>query len=305
MKELDLFSVPLEGRTLIEAGAGTGKTWSITGIFLRLLLEQRLNLSQILVVTFTNPASEELRLRIQERIKSLYQALAGGEMGDSLTRAMAERFKDHPDAIRILMDAVRNFDQASIFTIHGFCSRLLREFAFETGSSFTAEVITDHSRLVREVCEDYWRIQLYSSPVEFAGYCMDRLNGPKGFSDLFLRNQWGTVRILPGVSDTPLTHLDQFRDQLTKLKEAWPDSKNEIRSILKTAGLKKPRYDEKKNDLVIEKMDDFLDLYSPGFPVFEEFDRLTPRWIQEAILNPGTISPHPFLDLCREFYEIG
>ena len=65
---LNVLDCPLDGISLIEASAGTGKTWNICGLYLRLLLERQLNVQQILVVTFTNAATAELRERVRSRI---------------------------------------------------------------------------------------------------------------------------------------------------------------------------------------------------------------------------------------------
>ena len=65
MKPFDLLNAPLDGVNLIEAGAGTGKTYNIEGLFVRLILETQLQVDQILVLTFTNAATEELKDRIR------------------------------------------------------------------------------------------------------------------------------------------------------------------------------------------------------------------------------------------------
>src|ERR1019366_8329622 len=74
---LDVFRCSLDGISLIEASAGTGKTWNICGLYLRLLLERRLEVQQILVVTFTNAATAELRERIRSRIVETLNHLRG------------------------------------------------------------------------------------------------------------------------------------------------------------------------------------------------------------------------------------
>ena len=73
----DVFDCPLDGTRLIEASAGTGKTWNLCGLVLRLLLERRLEVQDILVVTFTNAATAELRERIRSRIAETLARLRG------------------------------------------------------------------------------------------------------------------------------------------------------------------------------------------------------------------------------------
>ena len=77
--EFDVFTCSLDGINLIEASAGTGKTWNICGLYLRLLLERDLDVTQVLVVTFTNAATAELRERIRSRIGETLTWLRAGD----------------------------------------------------------------------------------------------------------------------------------------------------------------------------------------------------------------------------------
>ena len=76
MTPFDITTAPLDGGvTLIEASAGTGKTYSITGLILRLILEKHLPIRDILAVTFTEAATQELRDRIRRRLQSALEDL--------------------------------------------------------------------------------------------------------------------------------------------------------------------------------------------------------------------------------------
>lgn len=160
MKRLDAFEVELEGTTLIEASAGTGKTYTITTLYLRLVLESDLPVGEILVITYTRAATAELRERIRRRLGEALRAFEAEDAGDDpvLARLLA-RF-DHAArrelAKRRLAVALTNFDEAAILTIHGFCQRALREHAFESGSPFDVELLVDQRGLLREVGADLW-----------------------------------------------------------------------------------------------------------------------------------------------------
>ena len=128
---LDVFDCPLEGIRQIEASAGTGKTWNICGLYLRLLLEGRLEVQRILVVTFTNAATAELRERIRQRIVDtlawLHAESAGtpATSGDDFVERLIRTARDRhglqsDDMVARLELALATFDEASIFTIHGF-----------------------------------------------------------------------------------------------------------------------------------------------------------------------------------------
>ena len=159
---LDVFHDPLEGTTLIEASAGTGKTWNLCGLVLRLLLERDLALPQILVVTFTKAATAELRERIRARVADVLDGLQGGAMAadpfvSGLLQALRGRgLRDDAMAPR-LQSALQTFDEASILTIHGFCQRALTETPFAAGLPMSSELVDDDRELLQQVVNDFWR----------------------------------------------------------------------------------------------------------------------------------------------------
>ncbi|WP_224984390.1 exodeoxyribonuclease V subunit beta [Geomonas agri] len=166
MKRFDLLHTPLGGRNLIEASAGTGKTFTIAGVYLRLVLEEELDVSRILVVTFTEAATKELKERIRQKLKDAETAFEVGKSDDFLVAGLLERSTDRDKARRLLANAVRSFDEAAIFTIHGFCQRMLQDNPFESGSLCDTELLTDQEKILKEIAQDYWRINCYGEPVE-------------------------------------------------------------------------------------------------------------------------------------------
>lgn len=150
---------PLRGQQLIEASAGTGKTWTIAGLYVRLLLETDYALEQILVVTYTRAATAELRDRLRSRLAQVHAALlAGGSEDPFIANCLAKvALSDRPLMAQRLLRALSGFDEAAIFTIHGFCQRVLRDAAFETGSAFGNEIVPDEKALIQRVMNDEWR----------------------------------------------------------------------------------------------------------------------------------------------------
>ncbi len=163
-------NLPLSGLRLIEASAGTGKTFTLATLFTRLVVERGLRMGQILAVTFTDAATQELRKRIRERL-DLAARLVGVEPGDGdspeieLTCAILQRHLQREDVTettaqlaRRLRIAAEETDLAAIFTIHGFCTRVLGEHALESGHSFAApELLTNTRQLHAELAADLWR----------------------------------------------------------------------------------------------------------------------------------------------------
>ncbi len=132
MQRFDCLSplTSLDGPHLLEASAGTGKTFAVEQIFVRLILESDLEVEQILVITFTRAATRELKERIRS---SLEKALIELEE-QTIQRDYLKPFCGQKKAAQKLSDAISAFDRSQIFTIHGFCHRMLKEFAFESGA---------------------------------------------------------------------------------------------------------------------------------------------------------------------------
>ena len=108
--------------------AGTGKTYTITSLLVRLVAEGRLNIEQVLAVTFTNAAAAELEGRIRERVTAVRAAVRAGENGGDEVAAHLLRLPDREEIQRRLERAVRDIDRAAVTTIHGFCARALSEY---------------------------------------------------------------------------------------------------------------------------------------------------------------------------------
>jgi exodeoxyribonuclease V beta subunit len=160
--------VPLDGVHLVEASAGTGKTFTLATLATRLVVERGLRVGQVLAVTFTEAATQELRKRIRERLQlalDLVDApLAEGEKAEAaLTRQLLQRHRERSgegdDALRArLRQAVLETDLAAIFTIHGFCARVLREHALESGQGFDPPELLGNDRDLRQaLAADLWR----------------------------------------------------------------------------------------------------------------------------------------------------
>ncbi len=160
---LDAATLPLNGRHLIEASAGTGKTFTVANLYLRLLIDETNaeppTVEDILVVTFTNAATEELRARLRSRIALGLRVLNGElpEDADPTLLAVLAPHLSRPATKERLELAYHCMDQAAIFTIHGFCDRVLREQAFESGELFDAELQAEVDSLKLKAAQAWWR----------------------------------------------------------------------------------------------------------------------------------------------------
>jgi exodeoxyribonuclease V beta subunit len=170
---LDALSFPLHGSRLIEASAGTGKTWTIAALYLRLVLghggengyTRPLMPPEILVMTFTRAATRELSNRVRERLVQAAAFFRGeAEADDPYLEALADAYDDeaarHVAAHRLVL-AAETMDEAAIFTIDAWCQRMLREHAFDSGSLFDEELVSDERALFEDAAHDYWRQHVY------------------------------------------------------------------------------------------------------------------------------------------------
>ncbi len=156
MKKLELDKqIPLDKTCLIEASAGTGKTFSIANIFLQAILSG-IDVDKILVVTFTEAATKELRSRIRENLSNALQIIEDKKEDKTISDIFA-LFANVENKKNLLDEAILNIDQAAIFTMHSFCQRMLTENAFESKIAYGAELITDQTEIITEIVEDYWR----------------------------------------------------------------------------------------------------------------------------------------------------
>ena len=169
-----IFSNPMQatlsGLQLIEASAGTGKTYTISGLFIRLLLEKQLPVEKILVVTFTKSATEELRDRIRKRLVDallVFTAEVAGETvssGDELLLTLLENSADPLADLDRLRVALFSFDQVPLLTIHAFSQRVLQDHAFGAAVPFGCDLLEDESELQQQIIDDYWRRQVTGLP---------------------------------------------------------------------------------------------------------------------------------------------
>ncbi len=316
MKSFDLVHTPLEGINLIEASAGTGKTYAIEGLFVRLVVEKRLPVDQILVVTFTKAATAELKDRIRRKLIQAQAGFSQGASDDPFVPELVRKTAERTLPSDLLGEALADFDRASIFTIHGFCQRFLYEYAFETGSAFDAALVSDPTDLIHEVVDDFWRQHFYQAPVEFVSYCLQARKTPAYFYQLLIRGCRPGVTVIPFMEAPSTPALTAFRSALESLKSGWPDSREAVIRVLNDPALHGSIYGSLKPDAklsgmsrrqlkiqtLVAAMDAMADPKSTGFPLLPGFDKLTRSKLAAATRKHQNTPDHGFFDLCEELH---
>jgi exodeoxyribonuclease V beta subunit len=198
IKKLDPLTLPLSGRQVIEASAGTGKTWTLAALYVRLVLGhapdqtdllQGLYPPQILVMTFTDAATAELRGRIRARLAQAARYFHHGEQTgfevDDFLRALRSEIdpEQWPACADRLDVAAQWMDEAAIFTIHGWSSRMLKTHAFDSASLFQQSLVEDSMRLKLTAVQDYWRKWFYPLTAEQLGALQAVASDPQDLLD--------------------------------------------------------------------------------------------------------------------------
>ena len=212
-KQLSLASFDLDKSSMIEASAGTGKTFTISNLVVRLLIEgikkgnssEPLDIENILIVTFTNAAASDLRARVLQKIHECRISFDQIKNGDKTIEELEKTFKEVAihcfekyshntiDGIsidniknvasvfsRLLTRAERNIDRASISTIHSFCNKALNQiYSFEAGRAFNVNLTQDISLEQKEAKLTVWRSLFYNDN----GFDRDLLLNLLGFTD--------------------------------------------------------------------------------------------------------------------------
>jgi exodeoxyribonuclease V beta subunit len=222
-----------QGPMLIEASAGTGKTFAIAGLVLRLLIERpELTIDRILVTTFTELATAELRGRIHDLLWAARHAFQTGQSNDDMLRKLLEKYRDRAGPSQRLDDALKNFDEAPIYTIHGFCQRVLAERAFESGALFDRELVTNQTDLLREVAYDFWRSHFYGGEIYSALLALKNGITPESLvTDLDELTRNPTLQFLPN-EWRPLPEIVRdLNDTLIQLRQSWAKEEKKLRAL--------------------------------------------------------------------------
>ena len=236
---------PLRGSQLIEASAGTGKTFTISALYLRLVLGnggedsgfgRELLPPQILVVTFTDAATKELRERIRTRLAEAARFFRDETPApDSLIAELRDQYlpEQWPGCANRLDIAAQWMDEAAVSTIHSWCQRMLREHAFDSGSLFTQTLETDHSDLLGEVLRDYWRLFCYPMQGDALNWVRSNWGGPAALLPR-IRALFASERdTLEGKEPAEVISqcLQERRAALIELKKPWLQWADELLAI--------------------------------------------------------------------------
>ncbi len=225
------------GVNFVEASAGTGKTYTITMVVLRVLVELNIPIDKILIVTFTKAATEELKTRIRERLIEVrnllnpQQQFSEGSEDETVTAWLAT-IKNRGKAYQRIELALYDIDRAGIFTIHGFCQRMLSEQALESNQLFDVELVANVDTVITQVAEDFWRTKIYSLSPLATTIFTSKFSSPDSLLASVAKCLGTSGNIEPAVDDFKLKDLLQaLADTYAELSAWWLGAREELYSL--------------------------------------------------------------------------
>ncbi len=307
MTAFDSNTVKLAGLNLIEASAGTGKTYTLAELYLRLILESGLTVDQILVVTYTKAATQELRDRLRQKLVDARDALLGlVETTDIEPIKRLVSAEEKATASRSLNLAIQSFDEAAIFTIHGFCQRVLGDFAFESGLPFELELVGDDVALLQAATDDFWRREVVTTGRETVAYLVAKNETP----ETLLKS----VRSLigkPYLTYLPVAVLDveecvaDVQAQFERVQTLWLQEREAVVETLNdSALLSQASYKPAKVKEVLQALESLLVQTQLPSILFKDFAHFTQTKIGGAVKKGQVLPECRFWSACDRLLEL-
>lgn len=268
MKVFEVNHIALKGKNVVEASAGTGKTHAIAMLVLRLILEEKAKVEQILIVTFTKAAVAELEIRVRKILRNSLEMVSKNEFLQDQTwnniLQSSIKTKGSDNTHKLLTEAILFLDETSIFTIHSFCQTVLSDYAFENGLLLNTNIIEDQSNIIEDAAKEYWRMNITILPKDILNililkeFNVDRIiEAYRIFeegSSLRIKNKPGSeVDICSNISKYESEILKLYQFLLAEITNDWQQIKDfKIDGRTKLARLRKENNVTGFTDTIIE-----------------------------------------------------
>ncbi len=323
--------------TLLEASAGTGKTYCITDLFLRLITEPEwtahgpdeapVQAREVLVVTFTEAATAEMRERIRLRLRAardgFERAQADGHWWPERDKALSYLIKQGREKGSLkafgqrVGVALNAFDEITISTIHGFCQRMLMRNAFESGTEFNTELLTDLNPLIEQVVLDFWVRTTHAVSLDLLALMTgNALGGLKGLLRIAkLVIAYPDLKLLP--QDGPEFDEEAWASWVRKtreLAERWFEERDAVKGVLVRACcegiLNKNIYNPGRIRNMVEDMAALLARISCGNPDLTDKDSQDvlaffgrAKVVTSTLKGKTPPELPPFFDLAQQIHD--
>ncbi|MGB5234935.1 MAG: UvrD-helicase domain-containing protein, partial [Candidatus Macondimonas sp.] len=313
---LDAATLPLQGRHLIEASAGTGKTHTLTDLYLRLVVEAGRAVEQILVVTFTKAATAEMKARIRRRLLQAHAVFTGARPpADAVERALWDSAADPAQCVRQLDAALMGFDRAAVFTLHGFCLSALCDHAFSAGLPTHLILSTDESAAITRVARDTWRRLegTLDDPCRAFGLLRAGLTPEQLLEDLRLRQCHPLAQLnpLPMSPQSEAVTWTELEAALQAFQLRWRNAGGAVRQLLlDSPALNRQTYKPEKITRWCDALDRLGDMPALDLDALQRLDEqaedwaaLTPAKLTGRIKKGHAAPEHPLFEAIAELLD--
>lgn len=306
-------NMPLGGIQLIEASAGTGKTYTIANLFLRHIVSGR-QVHEILVLTFTNAAATELQERLYQRLQDCLTHLqtARHASSDLFIEALCQSLDDPAQAILRLKLALENIKEAAILTIHSFCQKALQDFAFSSGQRFDHSLSTDPLMRDRAI-HDWWRQNIYPNTIQNPCW-KNSVKNIQGFANIIEK----LISPKPYQLDPPPcskaemeASLNQIDEQFSLLADIWQSDRQDIYTLIaENKAISKSQISGYKDDLLAETFTQIDQYFEKRFSISQDYQALpklslsTLQANKKSRSNTEDLPQHRFFEHCQSWFTL-
>ncbi|CAL4043496.1 RecBCD enzyme subunit RecB [Buchnera aphidicola (Tetraneura ulmi)] len=281
MKNYNIFTINLKNTQIIEASAGTGKTFTIILLYLRLLLglnnkknnKKYFSIQEILVVTLSNVAKSELIERIYKYISKLKKACIKRQTNDNNLKIFIKKIKNFKKSIQILEEAKKNIEQASIYTFHKFCKKMLSFYQYKYLITKNYSLIDNEEELYLSSTINFWRKYLYNCNYEIIEIILNKWKNPTKF----LKNIYQLLRKKKQLFNNKeklnfFKKCEKIKSKISYFKKRWMLKKVEIISYLKKDHINKRIYNKKNIFRWVSKIDNWALSTSSNYRIPKELN---------------------------------
>jgi exodeoxyribonuclease V beta subunit len=297
--DFNLYTANLDGKKLIEASAGTGKTFTLSGLYVRYIVEKKRTPEQILVLTFTKAATFELKTRLREQLIECKNHLSGlkavSQTDTPQLFDLYQSYKDDDASLKYVELALACFDQAAIFTINSFCQKIIVDYNKACGSPVFSELI-DKGEFVEKFVLDFWREQQNKIPSLYLTKIPNLESVSQKLSGLLSKKHYRDIVPQYSLADVPA--LD---DLYKKICKTWEKDKEELLDYLFSGSFDGRLYKVNSRETYNQALSEFLPSFTLPKPNYIE--RFTLDFIENKRKEESPTTMPDFFNDFGKFYD--
>lgn len=297
MKIFDLYKENLDGTKLIEASAGTGKTFTLSGLYIRYIVEKQLLPENILVLTFTKAATAELKTRLRDQLiecKNHLLDLTPIKSDDNPQLfAMYEGYKSNESALKYIEMSLICFDQAAIYTINGFCQKVIDDYNSDCGSPVFQELINT-KEYVKKFVYEFWRMQQKGTPKEFLTLIPGIDDVIKKIDGLLNKSHYQQVK-----PEIDWNNNDLYQ-QLKILRQSWNECQDRVLDYM-FSGCFGRKFSKAAYEKCRSAMNGFIESFT--IPSTNFVERFKQDYLESERTKESTIESPEYLIQFQNFYN--